>query len=161
MRLLNTIAMILTLMANVIYGADINTAQVDYSLSEFSFSHSGSSTDEIYSFEVHREGDRLLIDLDLYCVYQNADIELSAHECAALEKLVDDYDLMKWDGFDGRDDYVLDGSSFSLTVKLRDGTGAHAYGDNSFPEGYAQAKAAIDEFLRGVLDNRDIDPWAQ
>lgn len=154
-------AAILALMANVIYGACIDTARVDYSLSEFSFSHSGSSTGEIYSFDVHREGDRLLIDLDLYCVYQNADIELSARECEALEKLVDDYELIKWDGFDGRDDYVLDGSSFSLAIKLRDGTGAQAQGNNSFPEGYAQAETAVNEFLCGVLDNHNIDPWAQ
>ena len=67
---------------------------------------------------------------------------------AQIRKIVTDYDLLSWDGFDESMQYVLDGEDFSLEVRYADGTAARAYGSNAFPDGYHEVMARLDDVLQ-------------
>ncbi|MBR4236229.1 MAG: hypothetical protein IKR85_09245 [Clostridia bacterium] len=64
-----------------------------------------------------------------------------------LQDLTIEYELDSWDGFNESAQYVLDGEDFSLSIEYTDGTTVDAYGSNSFPTGYFDAAAALEELL--------------
>ena len=55
------------------------------------------------------------------------------HECAAGE----------WDGFQGSNPHVIDGTSFTFEAKLTDGKTVSASGTNRFPEHYGTLRRAL------------------
>ncbi len=65
-----------------------------------------------------------------------------------LRKVVQEYDMEAWDGFNKSNAYVLDGISFSLAMRFADGFSVHAYGDNVFPENYDEATERIEAILQ-------------
>ena len=68
----------------------------------------------------------------------------------ALARAVEEYDLARWDGFRESREFVLDGESFWLELRLTDGSHISASGDNAFPEGYFPAISAIQDILDGA-----------
>ena len=64
-----------------------------------------------------------------------------------LIRFVDECGMKRWDGFHGSNPYVLDGEGFSLTMEFADGTTVYASGENSFPDGYQEAAARLDEIF--------------
>ena len=74
----------------------------------------------------------------------------------ALMKVIDEYDVASWDGFNESTDYVFDGEGFWLEITLTDGTSIQARGDNAFPDNYFPA---ISE-MQDILDNAELTPGA-
>ena len=72
-------------------------------------------------------------------------IDASAAE--ELKRIVEEYDLASWDGFDGRRSGVLDGEGFRLDIWFSDGTQIHAQGDNAFPANYFDAINGLEDIL--------------
>lgn len=126
----------------------------------FSYSHSGSSTMEIYSYAVekNRETGEMQVTYDLFCGYQTYTLPVDHELMLGLRALVKDHDLRKWDGFDKSNSLIADGSGFGLRVSFDDGTGITASGSNSFPEGYGEAAEAINDLFQGYLKKHGIDP---
>ena len=62
------------------------------------------------------------------------------------------HNALAWDGFAKSDPHMLDGTSFSLSIALSDGTAISARGTNSYPKGLSAAVKEIrdlfDRFLR-------------
>lgn len=126
----------------------------------FSYSHSGSSTIEIYSYELEKDEEtgEMQVEYDLFCGYQTYTLPADNELVLGLRTLVKDHDLRKWDGFDKSNSLIMDGSGFELCVSFDDGTGINASGSNSFPEGYGEAANAIDNLFRGYLKKHGIEP---
>lgn len=133
----------------------------DAALTSFSYSHSGMSTDEIYTYSVRMEEGRYLADFDLYCRFELCDVPMDNAEVQALEKLIKDSGLWAWNGFSESDAYVLDGESFGLSAAFADGRTLEACGNNAFPAGYREGAAAICNFFENFMDRHGINLWEE
>ena len=120
----------------------------------FAYSHSGSSRLEFCSYKVTKDAVRY----DLFCGLLTGTLPADDNFMQDLSALTDNHNLRKWDGFDKFSSFVMDGSGFELNVSFEDGTGITASGGNSFPEGYDNARSAIDGLFRGYLKKHGIDP---
>lgn len=67
-----------------------------------------------------------------------------------LTAVAERYDLAAWDGFDGENPGVLDGTMFSFSLTFSDATTVQATGDNRFPAHYHEAAAEIEALLRAA-----------
>ena len=65
----------------------------------------------------------------------------------ALMRIIDEYDVPRWDGFDESEENVLDGEGFWLEIALTDGTRITARGENACPENYFPAISRMQETL--------------
>ena len=134
----------------------LHNAAFDY----FCYSNSGSSTYEIYSYEVGRDEDtgEWTVICELHCGYDTYTLPADAELMNKLTEIMDAHTLRQWDGFSASDSMVLDGSGFSLEVDFADGSAVYAYGSNSFPDGFNEAKQAIDELFSEYLEKNGITP---
>jgi len=126
----------------------------------FDYSHNGSISYDIYSYEVIRneETGEMTVNYSLNCGYETYTLPADAEMMQALAELIDNHSLQKWDGFSETNSWVLDGSGFSLNVRFEDGDGITASGSNSFPNGYSDASSAIDELFQHYLKENGITP---
>ena len=70
-----------------------------------------------------------------------------------LQQIIEIYDVLSWDGFEGSNPYVLDGEGFRLDIEFSDGVKVHATGDNSFPEHYFDASYAMESLLEQAFED--------
>lgn len=134
----------------------IHNTAFDY----FCYSNSGSSTYEIYSYEVMRNeenGERMVI-CEFHCGNETYELPADEELMQELQMLIDQHELRKWDGFSQTDSTVLDGSGFFLNITFADGSGITAHGSNSFPDGFSDAKSAIDELFISYLEKSGVTP---
>ena len=84
-----------------------------------------------------------------YFLYKNQDPPIRTDPALAAElvRIMDEYNVQSWDGFDESDENVLDGEFFGFSAALTNGVTIRADGDNSFPEHYFQASGEIEELL--------------
>ena len=110
----------------------------------FSFTHTGMSTEECfrYSAEQTEEGVRLYTE-ELFVNGLIVDTLIDEPILEQLGEIAGKYHLDQWDGFDKSNNRVSDGSRFSLSVELADGSMISASGSNAFPEGYSDAETEI------------------
>ena len=110
----------------------------------FAFSCSGTSADQMCSYQIGETKRGRLATIELYLAY-------------TFVLPVTDADLAAWDGYRQEDSAVLDGESFSLNVAFEDGSGIDAVGTNSFPDGYYEKKGAIQAFFEALMREYEID----
>ncbi len=105
----------------------------------------GSGFDYEYSSEEGRDGISIRID----GVQDEDALKLDADEAfvSSLEHIIEDHRIRKWDGFHGSDKNVLDGSSFTLSIRYDDGSSISAGGYMKYPKGYREALSAFDELF--------------
>jgi hypothetical protein len=70
-------------------------------ITEFRFSHSGSSRDEIYSYEVSEADSGILIHIEYGAGYLVMDKISDASVLDTLGEIVIRNEIVHWDGFDG------------------------------------------------------------
>lgn len=113
---------------------------------------------EIARFELARHGE---IAFDSYEIFMlEGEYRISVNDGAArkigrapveaLNRVVEKYDVLQWDGFQGFRDDVLDGEGFRLEIAFTDGTTVFAVGDNAFPEHYVDAVGEMQDILEGI-----------
>lgn len=69
-----------------------------------------------------------------------------------LEEIAQRNHLEKWNGFHKTNKQVLDGNSFSLMLRMTDGTQISAYGNNSYPKGYGEAEKEILALFQDLIE---------
>lgn len=141
------------------YRHHIPKANENDQIISFAYSHSGSSTSEIYSYEVakNEHSGKMTVQYDLFCGLFTGEIPVDDEFLKKLTTLVDNCDLRKWDGFNKRKSRVQDGAGFKLEICFGDGSEIAASGSNSFPKGYGDVSCAIDDLFRGYLKKYGID----
>lgn len=125
----------------------------------FCYSNSGSSTYEIYSYEVKKDeetGEWTTV-CGMHCGYETYTLPADKELLNKLSEIIDVHALREWDGFNESDSMVMDGSGFSLEVDFADGSSIRAHGNNSFPGGFSEAKRAIDELFHAYLEKNGIE----
>lgn len=125
----------------------------------FSFSHSGSSTFEFYTYDVvkNEESGKMEANYDLFCELLTYNLPADSKLMEGLSEIVDAYGLRKWNGFNKSSSMVQDGYGFDLHVGFDNGSSITASGSNRFPEGYDVAESAINDLFRGYLKKQGID----
>ena len=72
-----------------------------------------------------------------------------------IEKVLNKYNVSKWDGFDGNDQNVLDGDSFGFFVTMKNGDTIEASGYMSWPKNYGEVKSELEYTFGKVINNND------
>ena len=122
-------------------------------IENFSFSHTGSSTDQCFYFALTREEDGVrFYGEELFSGGRIADAVVENSAIDRLGKLAGSCHLERWDGFDKNDKHVMDGSTFTLDITLENGSTISAHGNNRFPEQYSEVfseiRALYDELMQ-------------
>ena len=113
-------------------------------ITAFSFQHGASLADECYLFKLTKDGDSVrLYAEELFSGGRIVDTMIEDDVLDQLGELMGTYHVDRWDGFDENNKHVMDGSSFTLSVTLADGSTISAHGSNSFPENYSDVSSAI------------------
>ena len=86
---------------------------------------------------------------DAYYLYRNDDLPilLDPHDADDLVRIIDQYDVRAWDGFDDSNYEVEDGEFFYFSAVLTDGTSIYAEGQNAFPPNYSPAASLMEELI--------------
>ena len=98
----------------------------------------------------------LLEDGYYLSLYDGAAQPLDEGTAAELQRMIEAYGMVSWDGFEGDNPYVLDGEMFFLDVSFEDGTSVHASGNNSFPDGWFEAAGTVEELLLAAPYERNM-----
>ena len=138
---------------------DMTPKATDAPLEQFSFSHSGSSVDQCFSYTAYMENGVMLADFSLYGAEEITGVQLDADEADAVLALPAQADFLLWDAFRRAAGDVLDGDSFSLTLRFADGTEISAFGSNAYPEGYPAGYAAIRNCFDPIIKRHRLLPW--
>jgi len=64
-----------------------------------------------------------------------------------ISEIIEDNKIYKWYGFDKSDKHILDGYSFSLIVKYKDGKEEKAHGYMKYPSNYEEGHKALSDYL--------------
>ena len=64
-----------------------------------------------------------------------------------LEEILNRYNVSRWDNFSRSNKHVLDGNSFSFSLKTGSGDSISAHGYMSYPRHYAEVRKELDEFF--------------
>lgn len=139
--------------------ADAAPGTEDAPLEFVSFSHSGSSIDQCFSYAAYVENGVMLADFSLYGMEEITGVPLDADETQAVLALPAQADFSLWDGFHATNSDVLDGDSFSLTLRFADGTEIVASGNNAYPEGYQAGYTAIRDCFDPIIQRHRLLPW--
>jgi len=131
-------------------------------ITSFSFSHTASNTEGCYSFEITRteNGTRLYAE-ELFYGGRIADRVTEADVLDELGELAGKYRVDRWDGFDKNKKPVRDGSSFTLTIVLADGSTISAHGNNAFPKNYPEVLSAIQKLYTELMEQYGEVPAAE
>ena len=68
-----------------------------------------------------------------------------------LLEIINKYNVDRWDGFNGTNKDVLDGDSFSLSIKTREKKYISATGYMSWPKNYGSFKAEVDALFEELM----------
>ncbi len=98
---------------------------------------------------------------DAYYLYKNDDLPIlfDPHDADDLVRIIDQYDVRSWDGFDESDFEVDDGEFFCFFADLTDGTSIRARGQNAFPPNYSPAASLMEGLIlraEGEEINEDL-----
>lgn len=77
---------------------------------------------------------------------------------AALTDIVQQNNMILWDGFSESSSMLLDGTHFYIALEFSDGTTVNANGYGCFPENYGNASEAIDALFLQLLPE-DMRDW--
>ena len=109
-----------------------------------------------YQFDV-KDG-KYLVEIKPYEVADEDTLKIEADESfkEELEKILIQYEVGKWNGFKKYDKNVLDGHSFSLSVKIGDDTWLSANGYMKWPKNYKEVRNSLDSlFMQIYNENKE------
>lgn len=131
-----------------------------FPIESFTYSHRGSSTYDIYSYEVleDEENGQMQAVYELNCGYETYTLTADTELMRELTEIVDNHGLRGWNGFHKTDPLLMDGYGFSLRIGYVDGTVIEASGSNAYPKGYSEAADAIDTLFLDYLKKNGIEP---
>ena len=123
----------------------INKTIKDITGFEFRYSY-GNGKDSYVQYEVLEKADIYFVSIKARGEREEdrAEFEISPDVVVKLEECLNRYKVGKWDGFHKSNKYVLDGNSFSMFVKTKDGTHIEANGYMRYPAKYKEVRRELD-----------------
>ena len=120
-------------------------------IQEISFQESGSMIPLVSYTTMTRENEGIRVQLELQYQYEYEKM-MDASLMDQVQKILETYDVGKWNGFRGNDSMVLDGSSFSFHVTFTDGTSISASGNNAFPKNQRKVFSELNSLIDPVVE---------
>lgn len=126
-------------------------------ITAFSFYHTASFAGGCYCLELTREesGTHLYAE-ELFSGGRIVDAMLEDDTLEQLGELAGTYRVDRWDGFDKSNKRVMDGSSFTLSITLADGSTISAHGNNAFPENYSDVSSAVQTLYSKLMETHGL-----
>ena len=78
--------------------------------------------------------------------------ELSKDTIKEIERVLNKYNVTSWDGFSKSDRYVLDGDSFSFSVKYGEDKSISASGYMMWPNNYRDVRSYLDTVIGNLYE---------
>ena len=78
---------------------------------------------------------------------ERREFSVSRENVLRLEEIINRYKVGRWDGFHRSNKRVLDGNSFSLSIKTESGVTVSANGYMSYPSKYKEFRREIDDLF--------------
>ena len=122
--------------------------KIDSNIIEFSYEHgSYFGGENEYHLYYTEEGIAHIEAIGYNGSELNIDKDIDESVFAEIERIVNEQEIYKWDGFDESDNDVLDGYSFSLKITYKDGQSINAHGYMKYPDNYRVASDALTDYL--------------
>ena len=111
----------------------------------------GSYFGGVHNYSIKEEDGKMMIHgTGGNGVELNLSREISSEQLEELRTLIIDNRIYAWDGFNERDDNILDGYSYDLKIRYVDGREITAEGYMKYPENYEQAHKNLAKFLESI-----------
>lgn len=123
----------------------------------FSYSYSvGDYVDASYSYDLKLENDKYIAGYKKEGVSEEDMLkkELKKEEVLKLEKILNDNNIYKWNGYHKSDKNVLDGNGFSLNYRNTNNIDISASGYMMYPNGYNNFKNDIINFYENLFNEK-------
>ena len=82
----------------------------------------------------------------------NVKKDITKKDITKLQKIINENKIYKWNGFEERNDKILDGNGFKLIVEYDDGKTINATGYMKYPKDYDKGHKALIEFLDKYIE---------
>ena len=128
----------------------VKVKEYDSEIESFSYQY-GSYNGGYYKYEIDNSGDKATFIATGYNgVNNNTNKEIDKSEVNKLSKIIYNNKIYEWDGFGKNNNRVLDGYSFSLKVKYKNGKSITASGYMDYPNNYNTGHKKIASFLESI-----------
>ena len=122
----------------------------------FSYS-SGYSAYSYTRYEIQKKDDGYYLDIKPYGVPEEEiqTVKVEKRTIKKILKVLNEYKVIKWDGFNKSNKYVLDGDSFPFNLITEDGINISASGYMRWPENYKEVRSELYEILNPLYEYKE------
>lgn len=119
----------------------------DGKIISFSYNYGGFSKG-YYNYSIEVKDDKVIFEANGHNgVDLNINKEIDSSKLEELAKLINKEKIYEWNNFEEKKEGVLDGNSFSLTIKYDDGKTITAKGYMKYPKNYDEKMSKLLEFI--------------
>lgn len=120
----------------------------------FKFSYStGYAMNSSVSYAVRLEGNKYYATIKLDGVSEEdaVIVEVDDNTIDKIINVLKKYHVEKWNGFNKSNKHVMDGNSFSLTVRMKNDDYISATGYMMWPKNYSNVKSELDNIFKNCV----------
>ena len=113
----------------------------------------GSFNSGSYQYKIQSKNNKILFSVDAFDPKKgniNTNKEINNNQIYELNKIINENNIEKWNNFNKRDDNILDGYSFSINIKYKNGKKISASGYMKYPKNYNKAHNELKKFLESL-----------
>ena len=107
-----------------------------------------------YSLDYDEKEDRYTVSIKPYLVDDDDVLkkEVTKEFADKLKEILTKYEVAKWDGFNKSDQNVLDGDSFSFSVRMKNDVNISASGYMMWPKNYGKVIGEFDTLFMNIYN---------
>ena len=121
----------------------------------FNFGYStGNMANAYVSYNIELKDKKYLVSIKPTRITEEETlkIEISPKEINKIEKILEENEVGKWNGFQKSDKNVLDGNSFSLSIRFTNNDSITASGYMKYPTNYKKVKDKLDKIFMDIYN---------
>ena len=161
-RFLALIAMVVVAVAAVVIVivTQKNTKEIE-SIKTLTISSNSGFANFLTTYNIECEEKCIVKVLDSgYSAPSNYVKEISDSDVNKIVKILREYNVKSWDGFNKSDKNILDGSSFSFNLITKEGLKVSASGYMKYPKNYHEVTSKIKEIISDIKTENSINYYA-
>ena len=123
-------------------------------IKHFYFTYSnGYAMNSYTKYEIDEKDGKFIAKIKQYGEPEedSKEIEISSEKMKELENILNKYNVSKWDGFNKTDKNVLDGDSFSFSLRTEDNKSISASGYMKWPDNYKNVVGELETFFGDLI----------
>ena len=145
------IIIIITIIFIIKRKKEVEISKIKY----FNFGYTtGNMIDAYVSYNIELKDKKYLVSIKPTRIpeEETLKIEISPKEMNKIKKILKENEVGKWDGFQKSDKNVLDGNSFSLSVRFTNNDSISASGYMKYPNNYKKVQDELDKFFMNIYN---------